>query len=219
LGNALGLGEPVSIAPTFEPSAFFSEPDAAGCTAVPALSDRADLRAARRRERQARRSVRAARWAYLPELQLNAGYSAIHAALPPQTDAEWIQNVSATASLAWTAFDGGLRRANLHAAEADLTNAQADHRALQIAAQTESRRAHRLVSVARSNLEIARSTLEAAQKTDSLSQRAFELGDASALEGVDAAKRLRAAEITLALRGVELVHAQLRAHLALAQCR
>ncbi len=219
LGNALGLGEPVSVAPVFEPSAFLGDARTSGCEPLSALSERADLRAAQGRELRAERALTATRHAYLPELQLSTGYSAIHAPLASNTDAEWIQNVNITASLAWTVLDGGQRKANVRAAHAEMTQAQAEHRGRQIAAQTEYRRAHRLVTVARANLEIATHNLEAAQRADALSRRAFEIGNASALEGVDAAKRLRAGEITLALRGVELVDAQIRAQMALAQCR
>jgi outer membrane protein TolC len=219
LGSAFGLGEPVSVAPGFEPSAFLRDARASGCEPLSALSERAQLRAAQGRERRAEAALSATRSAYLPELQLSTSYSAIHAPLAPETDAEWIQNVGVTASLAWTVFDGGQRRANMRAAHAELTQAQAEHRARGIAAQTEYRRAQRLVIVARTNLEIATHNLDAAQRADALSRKAFELGNASALEGVDAAKRLRTAEITLALRGIELAGAQIRAHMALAQCR
>lgn len=220
LGNALGLGEPVAVPDGFELLSVLSQQDS-GCTALSQLDARADLTAARARKTQAELSVRAAEFAYLPELRLVSQYTANYAPTTAITfDGErgLLHNWNATANLVWTAFDGGLRASEVTRSEAAVRVATAEQRATRIAAETEWRRTARLVAVAQAHTEIAQRNLAAARSLDALSRKAQELGTASAIEVVDAARRLRQSEAALAVRDVELQAARVRAYMAKAIC-
>ena len=128
-------------------------------------------------------------------------------------------NWAATASLVWAVFDGGARAADVARAHAGEIDARAARDTAVIETTTEYRASRRLLSVAQTNADIARQSLEAAQNVDRLSRKALELGNASGLEVVDAARRLRRSEITMAMREVELIAARVRANLAASVCR
>jgi outer membrane protein TolC len=222
LGGALGLRGAASVADEFDPLAL-SSPAASGCTPLARLDERPDMRAGRERTRQAAAATRAANLAYWPELRLATGYSGSYedpaAAFVLDRPRDVLHTWNATASLSWTIFDGGLRAADTANAEAERIASRAGLDAAAIASTTEYRAAQRLISVARANLDISQHSLEAARSIDRLSRKALELGSASALEVVDAAKGLRANEITFAVREVELLAAQVRAHMASSVCR
>ena len=220
LGSALGLPEAVALDENFDALALLSAAGS-GCRPIASLTARPDRLAAAERVAQAQTSVRAARQAYLPELRLTSLYSA---RLSPGFETaflgsrELVHDWGARANLVWTAFDGGARAAELLRSEAELVRQRALEQQVVIDTELEQRRAQRLLSVSQANLAAAEASVDAARKIDGLSRKALELGTASALEVVDAARRLRGVEITLALREVEALSAQVRAHMALAIC-
>lgn len=221
LGQALGVAQPVAIADGFEVLALLS-PTASGCVPLAELDQRPDLMAARARQRAAKLASNAASLAYLPEIRLGSQYVMSYApttAVAFDGEPDVLHTWTASANLVWTAFDGGARAAGVSGATADLRSSGADREANRIQAVTEVRRTNRLVTIARSNADIARRNVAAARKLDALSRKSLEFGTASALEVVDAARRLRVSEITLAVRDVELISARVRAHMAKAVCR
>ncbi|HKU39623.1 MAG TPA: TolC family protein [Polyangiales bacterium] len=217
LGGALGLPQPVTVLQDFDVSA-----PAVGCKPLAQLRDRADRRAARKRAESAELAERAAGLAYLPELrfvtQYEASYGGIGVLSPFDGERAVAHRWTASANVVWTVFEGGQRSADSARAAAERLAAQAALDATEIATSTEYRRAVRLVSVTRASLDVALRSLEAAQKADTLSRKALELGSASALELIDAARRLRSIESTVATREVEWLAAQLRAQLAISDC-
>ncbi|HKP64023.1 MAG TPA: TolC family protein [Polyangiales bacterium] len=220
LGDALGLPEAVGVSDAFDVAQLLS-PQQSGCRPLARLGDRPDRLAADQRAAQASQAGRAASLAYLPSLRIGTQYNAsvgAPATIVTESPRSVLQTWVASANLVWTVAEGGARRAGTSQAEADSLAAQAGQDTANLATTGEYRTAVRLVSVAQANLDIAQRTLEAARTMDQLSHKALELGKASALEVVDAARRLRAVEITAVAREVELLSARVRAQLTLAVC-
>ena len=217
LGQALGLREAVGVIDNLDVQQLLSD-----CHPITQLDERLDRRAARKLVDSGAEAARAAKLAYLPELRLTSQYAArLTPALEAQLSGgrELVNDWSARANLAWTVFDGGSRSSDVTRAEADLLAQRADLEQLNIDTELEFRRSQRLVSVTSATLEAARASVESAREIDRLSRRALELGTATALEVVDAARRLRAVEVTLALREVEELAARVRQHMTLAICQ
>jgi outer membrane protein TolC len=216
LGQALGLREAVGVTDNLDAQQLLSL-----CRPIAQLDDRLDRQAANKLVDSGEEAARAAKLAYLPELRLTSQYAArLTPALEAQLSGgrELVNDWSARASLAWTLYDGGSRSSDVTRAEADLLAQRADLERVNIDTELELRRSQRLVSVTGANLEAARASVEAAREIDRLSRRALELGTATALEVVDAARRLRAVEVTLALREVEELAARVRQRMTLAIC-
>ena len=221
LSRALGLRESVGLADDFAAGDLLAKP-APGCQALPDLEARPELQAAHERVQQAAAAERAADLALLPELRVASQYVANYAptsAVTFEGKRGLLHTWGATANLVWTLYDGGVRAAASARAEAERRDANAQTSAAAIALASEQREAQRLLTVAQANVEIAQESHDAALKMDQLSQKALELGTASALEVVDAARRLRASEITLAERQVEVIAATVRAQRVLSLCR
>ena len=220
LGVALGVREPVGIAAELDVQTLLPQ-NGADCRPIAELDARPDRQAAQLRVDQARAAASGARLAYLPELRFSSTYLA---RLSPAVEAtgegvrEVINDWSARANLVWTVYDGGQRSAEVARADVEAFRLRAEQEQVIIDSAQERRRSQRLVTVARANLEVAQSSVDAARKLDQLSRKALELGSASALEVVDAARRLPAVETTLALREVEELAARVDARLALAIC-
>ena len=86
-------------------------------------------------------------------------------------------------------------------------------------AKVEVTQAQRSVTVANDALTVAKRARELAAETDRLSQRAFEAGAGTSFDLVDASRRLREAELSLAVRELEMVRAKITALLATASCK
>lgn len=217
LGAALGLAEPIAVTPELD-----VELAGVGCRPLARLEDRSDRRAAQKHAEQAALGSRAAELAYLPELRVVTQYEATYGGLgfrnPYDAPREVGHRWTAAANLVWTVYEGGARAADAARAQAETAEARAAEDAARIGSVTEYRRAVRLLAVTRASLDIAERSLEAARQADSLSRKALELGTASALEVVDAARRLRAVESALATREVDWLAAKVRAQLARADC-
>jgi outer membrane protein TolC len=186
----------------------------ATCTPLKALSERADLQAARANVESARDSRRQATAGYLPTLGLSSGLNAFTTEPGPGRVATW----SIAAVLSVPLFEGGLReglvreRAGIEQQAAEtLERTRRD-------VEVEVVRARRSVEVAESLVKTAAESLELAARTDQLTRRAFEVGRGSSLELVQSGASLRQAELLLALREFELVQARLDAFLTEARC-
>jgi outer membrane protein TolC len=220
LGDALGLPAAIGLVDGFDATQLLS-PQTSGCHPLAQLGNRPDRVAAEQRATQAAQASRAASLAYLPALRIGSQYNASYGAPSTIVTAgprALLQTWSISANLIWTVADGGARSAASTQSDADVLAARAGQDAALLATTGEYRSAIRLVSVAQANLDIAQRTLEAARTMDQLSHKALELGKASALEVVDAARRLRGVEITAAAREVELLSARVRAQLTLSVC-
>jgi outer membrane protein TolC len=121
-------------------------------------------------------------------------------------------------SLRWTLFDGGLRAARVELARAERMSASAAAATLSQSIRASAQRLVRLEQLAKRQLQLARDVTAAAEQTDTLSQRAFELGSASAFESVDAASKLRAAQLQVEVRSLELALVQLRQRMLYSRC-
>ena len=221
LGVALGVREAVGIQAELDVQALLPR-TGSDCRALASLDARADRQSAQLRVDQAQAAADSARLAYLPELRLTTLYSA---RLIPGLEVrgegarEVVHDWGARANLVWTVYDGGQRSADVVRADAEIRRLRAEQEQLVIDSAQERRRSQRLLNVTRVQREAAQASVEAARRIDGLSRKALELGSVSALEVVDAARRLRAVEITLTLRQVEELAAHVNARLALAICK
>jgi outer membrane protein TolC len=221
LGQALGVPAAVSVSESFDAASLLTQAGSR-CRAIASLDARPDRLAAARAVEGAAQAERAASYAYWPELRLSTLYSARLA--PGLFEAnlsgsrELVHDWGARASLVWTVYDGGQRASDVARAEADTLSQRAEQARLVVDSEQELRRARRLVSVTAANLDATKKSVDAAREIDRLSRKALELGTATTLEVVDAARRLRAVEITLALREVEELAARVRLGMTLAIC-
>jgi outer membrane protein TolC len=220
LGVLLGRGEPVGVAPSF-PIDALDDGTAPACDALPDLSERADLREAKLRRRAAEASERRARAAYLPELRVETGYTADYAsrtAITERGSRGVLHDWSVLANVTWSAFDGGARAARMDAAAAERTAAEAAADAAWQRVRADASRLQRWVKLGDERLQLAHETLDTARLTDELARKAFELGKSTALEVVDAASKLRSAELEVEVRTVELSLVRLRRRLLSSHC-
>ena len=220
LGLALGLPTATQVPEDFELNALLTTAPDSGCRALSAPQERADARAAATAVESAEEAATASRLAYLPELLLSVNYDhRVDTGLSGPAERLRLSNLIVGATLSWTIWDGGIRGAAMDAADAEVRRAQGAERAVRNNLAILGRRSARAVTVAQQNLDIATQALRSAHKADDLSRRAFELGKATALEGVDAARNLRSAQINATLRETDLLIALLRARLFHSQCR
>lgn len=220
LGQALGIRESAGVAEALRREALLDQLQRE-CRPFGERTARLDRRAAAKLLESGEAAITAARLAYLPELRLTTQYTA---RITPALEAnfsgerELVNDWLARANLVWTLYDGGQRSSELTRAQADRQVQQADQQRVIVESEQEYRRARQLVAVTQANQEAARSSVQAAREIDRLSRRALELGTATALEVVDAARRLRALEVTLAIREVEALSAKIRERLAMSNC-
>jgi outer membrane protein TolC len=84
--------------------------------------------------------------------------------------------------------------------------------------RADASRLQRWVKLGDERLQLAHETLDTARLTDELARKAFELGKSTALEVVDAASKLRSAELEVEVRTVELSLVRLRRRLLSSHC-
>lgn len=219
LGAALGLGQPAQLSSDFDAHGLRDGDD---CSELTQLSQRSELKAARLRVQEANSAATAAANRVLPELRVRSDYAAMYrpsSAVTFDGERQVLHGWTATVELAWRAWDGGLRAA-------ELRQRRADTAAKRAFVTLESRRVTRqaalaaeLVTLATESLRIAQERYDTTRTSDELARRAYELGNASALETVDTASRLRRVSIELALRDVELLDASAAQRMWWTQCQ
>jgi outer membrane protein, multidrug efflux system len=212
LGVLLGRNRPVGVATDLPLDRFFLA--SRRLCQVVAAGNRADVRAARLRQRASEELTDVARADYLPSLALQSAVSAITVDPGPFRVPSW--TVSAVLDI--PLWDGGGRGARLdeqrwlaRAAEreAALTARQAD---------LDRARALRGVRVATDLLAEAQASQALATEADRMTRRSFEVGASTSLELVQSAQLLRQAELALAARQFELHTARFAALISEASC-
>lgn len=179
-------------------------------------ADRSDILALKKQREIAERAVTDADLMYAPTADLLSTFTYSSQQIIGDGHASWnIQGV-----LSVPIWDGGYKYGARRSAVASVK--QQDERidsALR-GAKTEISQADRGVMVAQKNLSIATDTRDLAKETDRLVQQAYaDGGDVTSFDLVDAARRLREAELTLAVRELELVRARIAAMLAASNCK
>jgi outer membrane protein TolC len=190
--------------------------DARGsCRVETSIDQRPDVRAANAAVGIAERNVKAVDYTFAPTVDALSQLTYWSPRSP-------INNEHVTwtigAVLNWTIYDGGLRsgtratnRADLEVSRQTLTDARRN-------AQIEVSRAMRGVEVANANLAVSSRSREIAIETARLTQVAYLNGTGTSFDLVDSARRLRAAEIDLAIKEFQVLQAKITALLSLATC-
>ncbi len=216
LGMTLGVPEPWGVTPNISLDALAADAKNS-CRAVDGIEARPDVRAARADVRVAEKSIESNDWAYLPTIDFTSDltYLAQDFRSPNGEHVTW----TIGGLLTWRLYDGGLRSSRK---EASIAQAQVARQQLVDArrlAAIEVRQSMRAIQVAESNLAVSRRGRELARETARLAQISFLAGNATSFELVDAARRLREAELDLAVQEFSVVRAKIAALLALSACK
>ncbi len=162
-----------------------------------AVRARPDL-AALERSRQAQAAqLDAAHAAFMPALSASAGVEAV----PLRTDADAAWGWSAGLQLTWRIFDGGVRRANIHSAEASVMVADARREALAQNVRVELRQARLAVRA-------AKAARAAAQEASASATKQLELAEGRYTEGVGNAIELGDAQVEVARASAQTVQSE-----------
>lgn len=219
LGLALGFAEPIGIVPSLDLATLVHDAETA-CPKRDRLDQRPDIVALTQRLDISRRGIRDVQLAFMPTATVDSGFSVFAQPfvnnLVDRTITSYNWSVSAT--LRWNIFDGGVRYGNMRDAQAQVLQAEARLEAAKRSATIDVARANRGVGVADDNRKVSETARDLAKETDRLARLSFELGKGTSLDLVDAARRLREAEIQLALKDFDVVQAKVRAQLVTSTC-
>lgn len=215
LGLALGSHEPHGVRADIRLDALAADARAV-CRVEANIDARADIRAAETNVTVAERNTSSVNRTYLPTVDLASDLTYLsHTVRSPNAEhVTW----TIGALLSWELYDGGLRYGLKEAAEARVRLAQEELTERRRQARVELGRATRAVAVAEQNLAVSQRSREVARETARLSRVAFVNGTGTSFELVDTGRRLREAELDLAVKEFDVVRARLAAVLALASC-
>jgi outer membrane protein TolC len=178
------------------------------------LDQRADIRALRLQKEISERAVTDADLRYAPTADLSSTAQYSSEDLIGEKNYSW----SVQGLLTIPIWDGGERYGARRSAVAVVRQQEERLNALERVAKVEVVQADRAVVVATQSLAIAKQSRDLAAETDRLAQKAFENGAGTSFDLVDSARRLREAELALAVRELELVRAKIASVLAKATC-
>jgi outer membrane protein TolC len=212
LGLALGQNQAWGVPPELRIDAL--ERDARALCQPTELADRADVRAAREQIELAERGVTDATLQYVPTIDVSSTFSISTQEQASGRDYAW--NVQGLLTV--PIFDGGSRYGARRVAVAEAEQARLRAEGVMRTASIEVAQADRAVQVAQTSLAVAKSARDLAAEVEQLSQRSFEAGAGTSFDLVDASRRLREAELQLAVREFELVQARIGALLARSSC-
>jgi outer membrane protein TolC len=215
LGLTLGSHEPYGVTASINLNGLARDA-AASCRAEPSIDLRADVRAAQRSAEVASRNVNSTRWDYFPTVDALSTATYWNDDIRTANGRHVTWTIGAT--LTWQLYDGGLRYGRRDTNQGQLTLAQEQLTETRRRAQVEVQQARRAVQVAEANLAVSQHTRDLAQKSAHLARFAFLNGTGTSFDLVDAARRLREAELDLAVKEFQVVRAKILALLALASC-
>ena len=211
LGLALGTNEAWGIAPDIQLDALMSDAQKT-CSVNKDVQQRTDIRAAQASLKVSERRVKGVDYEYLPT---------IHAISNLEGNKSFNETLvwNVGAQLSWLIYDGGLRGATSRVRQAETDTAREQLTATTRQASVEVTQAVRSVKVAEANLTIASKTRDISAETARLARVAFLNRSGTRFDLVDTARRLREAELDLAIKEFEVLRAQIAALLSLATCR
>jgi outer membrane protein TolC len=212
LGLALGTIEPYGVSRDISINEI--ESTIAKICKSDSLESRPDIRALVVQKEIAERSVTDADLLYSPTADVSSTLTYSSEDIIGTKNYSW--NVQGVLTI--PLWDGGARYGIRRSALATVRQQEERLDAAKRSAHIEITQAQRAVSVATNALAVAQRARDLAAETDRLAQRAFEAGSVTSFDLVDASRRLREAELSLAVRELELVRAKIAAVLATATC-
>jgi outer membrane protein len=182
LAQAMGLerAEPLEVSDDALPPVS-GEDGALDPLIAEALAARPELASFARQRRSDELSREAARAGYLPTLSAQTGLSDAGQALD-QTAWNW----TATVTLGWNLFGGGITRARVREAEANLDSLSAQEEAFRTSVRLDVDRSQRAVLAARAALDAAGEALTNAREQLRLAEGRYQAGAGSIIELGDA---------------------------------
>ncbi len=215
LGAALGSDQPWGVTPAIRLDSLAQEAKSA-CRPEPSIDNRPDVRAARANLKAAERDVNSMDWSFVPTVDFvsNLSYLSVDRASPNREHVTW----TIGGVLSWPLYDGGLRYGARKTAQGESRIAREQLTQAKREARFQVAQAFRGVQVADSNLVVSRRSRDIASESARLSRIAFLNGSGTSFDLVDTARRLREAELDLAIKEFEVVRAKVTALLALATC-
>lgn len=213
LGQALGLSEAVGVGAgvTLE---GLEQAIKAACKPA-SVEDRPDIRAAKKDLEVSARGVTDVHLSFLPTLDFVTTLAFQNATIFNANPNTWTLQGVLTVPI----WDGGARYGQMRSAAAVKEQARLRLRAAELAADVETRQADRAKGVADAAKAIAGEVKGLAEQERKLAEKAFELGEGSSLDVVDATRRERSAVIDVTVKDLEAVRARIASHLASATCR
>ncbi len=212
LGLALGFQHEVGVSQNI--SLDDLEASTRNACAPGALEQRADIVSARKQAEVSQRSVHDVRLQFSPTANLISQTDFSSEEMMNRKHTAW----SIMGVLTVPIWDGGVRYGLLRDAQAQQQQAQERLTAARRAATVEVQQAQRAISVAESSRVIGQQQRDLAKESERLARVAFANGKATSFELVDAGRKLREAELNLAVQEFEVIRAQLAAMLSLASC-
>ncbi len=215
LGLTLGSTEAHGVRPSIDLNGLARDA-AASCHLEPSIDSRADVRAAQRNVEVAQRQRDSTSWDYYPTVDAlsTATYWSDEVRTANGEHVTW----TIGATLTWQLYDGGLRYGRRDTNQGKLDLAREQLTQTKRLAEVEVTQARRSVQVAEANLAVSQRTRDLARQSAQLARLAFVSGTGTSFDLVDAARRLREAELDLTVKEFEVVRAKILALLALASC-
>lgn len=215
LGLAIGTSDSYGVVPGVRVDTLARDARAV-CRPVNSVETRADVRAARAQLEIAERNVKSPDYDFIPTIDFvsNLNWFSNEDATPNGKHVTW----TIGGVLTWNIYDGGLRYGTKAANEATRRIAQETLTRAKRQARIEAQQARRAVDVAKANLAVSTKGRELAAEGARLSRIAFVAGRGNSFDLIDADRRLREADLDLAVKQFELVRAQIASLLALSVC-
>jgi outer membrane protein TolC len=184
------------------------------CPAAPSLEQRADLLAARRQVDVQQRGVNDVWLQFAPTVNLVSRTDISSDVLASQKHETW----SIAGVLSIPLWEGGARYGLLRDARAQQQQAEQRLESARRSATVEIAQAQRLVDVTEQARVVAAQSRDLAKESERLARISFQAGKTTSFELIDAGRRLREAELALAVKEFEEVQARLASLLALSSC-
>ncbi len=220
LGLALGSSEPVGVPPDINLNGVEASARAS-CGAAATLEERADVAAARGSSEIAKRNVDDARLRLSPTVDLVSTFGMINTTgdLPLTYPSGLHEAWTIAGVLTVPFYDGGLRYGAIRENHALADESDQRLEATRRTGSVQVAQARRAVVVAEQNRSVAERARDLARETERLARIAFQAGTGTSLDLIESGRRLREAEIQLALQEFGLVRARIAALLSLSRCR
>jgi outer membrane protein TolC len=220
LGLAIGSKEAYGVPPDINLNAVEASARSS-CSDAGSLEERADIAAARGSAEVARRGIDDVRLQYSPTLNLVSSFGLIGS--PGPESLTYANNLHEQWTIAGVLtvpfYEGGARQGAMRENRALTDEAMQRLESARRTATIEVIQARRGVDVAEDNRKVADRSRDLARETERLSRIAFQAGTGTSLDLIESGRRLREAEIQLALQEFGLVRARIAALLAVSRCQ
>jgi len=213
LGISLGQSQPVGVAKGISLNDL-QRAAQHDCPTAPSLDERADLRAARGQVDVQRRGVRDVWLQFAPTVNLVSRMDVSSELYASQKHEAW----SISGVLSIPLWEGGARYGLLRDAQAQQHQAEQRLELARRTATVEIAQAQRLVQVTEQARAVAEQSRDLAKESERLARISFQVGKTTSFELIDAGRKLREAELALAVKEFEEVQARLAALLSMSSC-